>query len=167
LMLALVASVTHAQQPSDPPAHISYVEGDATLDYEGGAEPAVLNLPVLDGDRIRTTSGRVEVTLGDGSAVEIDSNSEVQFLGGTRIRVLAGTVEHRPAVVGSASSQYLPSDLQTYGTDFDQYGSWQFEPSYGAVWYPAVSVGWRPYYYGYWSPMAPYGWTWVGYDRWT
>jgi len=66
----------------------------------------------------------------------------------------------------ATSGQYLPNDLQMYSNDFDRYGSWGFEASYGNVWYPAVSVGWRPYYNGYWSSIHPYGWTWVGYDRW-
>jgi uncharacterized protein DUF6600/FecR-like protein len=66
----------------------------------------------------------------------------------------------------ATSSQYLPNDLRVYSNDFDRYGSWGYDASYGNVWYPAVTVGWRPYYNGYWSSVRPYGWTWVGYDRW-
>src|SRR3954462_1319205 len=67
----------------------------------------------------------------------------------------------------SASAQYLPTDLQMYGGTFEQYGTWQQEAQYGAVWYPAVDPGWRPYYNGYWSSVQPYGWTWIGIDAWT
>lgn len=67
----------------------------------------------------------------------------------------------------AASSQYLPNDLQVYSNDFDRYGSWGYDTSYGNVWYPAVSTGWRPYYNGYWSSIQPYGWTWIGFDRWS
>jgi len=65
-----------------------------------------------------------------------------------------------------ASTQYLPSDLRSYGATFDQNGTWAYESSYGYVWYPTVAVGWRPYYYGYWAPVPHYGWTWIGLDTW-
>jgi hypothetical protein len=68
--------------------------------------------------------------------------------------------------VSGPSSQYLPSDLNAYSSTFDRDGRWENDPSYGSVWYPTVSVGWRPYYNGYWDNVGPYGWTWIGYDRW-
>ena len=64
------------------------------------------------------------------------------------------------------STQYLPSEVQPYAPAFDQYGSWQYNTSYGYVWYPSVAVGWRPYYYGRWVTTRPYGWTWVGVGPW-
>jgi hypothetical protein len=155
-------------QTASPPAHVSMVEGSATIDHDGESEPVVLNMPVLEGDRIRTGSGRVEVLFADGSSISIDPDSDVEFLGDTRVRVSAGAIEHRAAAaVSSSSSPYLPADLQPYSADFDRYGSWQDDASYGSVWYPTVAADWRPYYYGYWAPMRTYGWTWIGYDRWT
>ena len=64
------------------------------------------------------------------------------------------------------STQYLPSEVQPYASTFDQYGSWQYNTSYGYVWYPSVAAGWRPYYYGRWATLRPYGWTWVGVGPW-
>jgi hypothetical protein len=64
------------------------------------------------------------------------------------------------------STQYLPSEVQPYSSAFDQYGNWQYNTSYGYVWYPSVAVGWRPYYHGRWVPYRPYGWTWVGVGPW-
>src|SRR5262245_50342473 len=128
IMLSLAALPAHAQDAGPPPAHISFVEGAATLDHDGESEPIVLNLPILEGDRIRTQNGRVEVMFPDGSAVAIDPYSEVELLAGARIRVLAGAIEHIPAPAPNpyaGSNQYLPSDLQMYGSTFDQYGSWQ------------------------------------------
>lgn len=155
-------------QTAPPPAHISFVEGTATIDHDGESDPAVLNMPVLEGDRIRTANGRVEVLFADGSAVAIDPDSDVEFLGGTRVRVVAGAIEHRAAAAPDpASSPYLPQDLQYYGNEFDRDGTWQYDASYGNVWYPTVAADWRPYYYGYWAPVRTYGWTWIGYDRWT
>jgi len=62
------------------------------------------------------------------------------------------------------STQYLPEEVRPYATSFDEYGSWQYAPAYGYVWYPRVAVGWRPYYHGRWVTLRPYGWTWVGLD---
>ena len=64
------------------------------------------------------------------------------------------------------SAQYLPNEVRPYSASFDRYGSWQHEASYGYVWYPTVSVGWRPYYHGRWATLRPYGWTWIGSDPW-
>src|SRR5581483_7332346 len=66
----------------------------------------------------------------------------------------------------SASAQYLPPDLQMYGGTLDRYGSWAYEASYGNVWYPTVSPGWRPYYDGYFDPLPRFGWTWIGTSVW-
>jgi hypothetical protein len=53
--------------------------------------------------------------------------------------------------------------------DFDEalapYGAWVDEPSYGSVWRPAVSIGWRPYVDGHWVWTA-YGWTWIAPGPW-
>jgi hypothetical protein len=165
----LLSTTAFAQQQAPPPAHVSYVEGSATVEHDGETEPAVLNMPIVDGDRLRTSNGRVEVMFADGSAIEIDPMSEVEFVTSTRVRVLAGAIEHRAAEVNprSTSGQYLPPDLQPYGPDLDQAGQWQYEASYGNVWYPTVAADWRPYYYGYWDPIPTYGPTWIGYDRWS
>jgi hypothetical protein len=64
------------------------------------------------------------------------------------------------------STQYLPDEVRLYASSFDRYGSWRYESSYGYVWYPTVSIGWRPYYNGRWSTLRPYGWTWIGSDPW-
>ncbi len=62
------------------------------------------------------------------------------------------------------SAQYLPNEVRPYAASFDQYGSWQYQSTYGYVWYPRVAVDWRPYYRGRWVTLRPYGWTWVGLD---
>ena len=55
------------------------------------------------------------------------------------------------------SAEYLPEEVQAYATTFNQYGSWQNEPTYGYVWYPRARAGWRPYYYGSWTTLRPVG----------
>jgi hypothetical protein len=155
------------QEQTAAPAHVSIIEGTATIDRGGEVEAVALNMPVVEGDRIRTSAGRMEIVFPDGSAVELEPDSEIEYLGGARIRIYAGTVENRPALVlQSQSAQYLPADSQAYATDFDQNGTWQYDTTSGNVWYPTVSADWRPYYYGYWSSIPAYGWTWIGYNRW-
>src|ERR1700730_16729233 len=150
-----------------PPAHISFVEGTALVAHDGAWETAVINLPLIEGDRIRTTAGRVQVLFPDGAAIDIDPYSEVEFVTATRVRVSAGSIERQePDGADDEPAAYLPQELQVYGDTFGRYGSWQDEAPYGAVWYPRVASTWRPYYHGYWAPMRSYGWTWVGFDAW-
>src|SRR5262249_10341460 len=150
LTLAVCAG---AQDVTAPPAHLSVVEGTVVLERDGQAQPAAINMPVLERDRIRTTNGRAEIMFPDGSAIAIDPDSDVEVLSAMRVRVLAGAIEHRPAQYsrgGSPSARNLPPDLQAYGPELDQSGTWQYEAPYGNVWYPTVAADWRPYYDGYW-----------------
>jgi hypothetical protein len=64
------------------------------------------------------------------------------------------------------SAQYLPETVRPYSATFDRYGSWQYDTSYGYVWYPRVAAGWRPYYNGRWASFPAFGWTWIGTDAW-
>jgi hypothetical protein len=67
---------------------------------------------------------------------------------------------------GAASYRYVPPTLRPYGAVLDAYGSWNYEPAYGYVWFPHVVSGWRPYYHGRWRFYPRFGWTWVGGDVW-
>ncbi len=60
-----------------------------------------------------------------------------------------------------ASRRYLPPTV-IGSEDLGDYGVWQENPQYGAVWYPQnVDPGWAPYHYGHWAWIDPWGWTWV------
>src|SRR6476646_10623127 len=135
----------HAQEPQ-PPAYLTVVTGEATLERAGESEPATANMPFVPGDRLRTGAGRVEIAFPDGTAIEVGEDSEVEAISPTRVRLIAGTMDHiQRAVASSQSATYLPQDLQTYGSTFDQFGSWQYDQPYGYVWYPQVGADWRPY----------------------
>lgn len=261
-----VVPVTAQDFPSDaPPAHIAAADGNATLDRESESLPAAPGIPVIPGDRLRTTQARMEILFPDGTALDVDEYSTVEIQSPTLLRVSEGRIllvvagaaspstaarfhidtpvagadtygpgeyrlsltpgrsglEAELAVIrgsaaltgdlgsmplgagersvaldgvepsyaqafnsarldafdrwaadrrddrrGSRSAQYLPDELRMYGGEFDRDGSWQYENSYGYVWYPAVAQDWRPYYNGYWTPVPTYGWTWIGVDRW-
>ena len=159
----------HAQDT--PPAYLSVVEGVVTLEREGESEPAVRDMPFVPGDRLRTGNGRAEIQFPDGTAIEIGEDSLVEAVTPSRVRLLAGTMDHVQGRTAEASATmsaaYLPADLQTYGDTFDRDGSWQYAEPHGYVWYPKVAADWRPYYYGSWSAVPSYGWTWIGIDRWS
>ncbi len=82
-----------AQPPSDDyatPAHVSVVQGAAVIERNGQAEALTENLPLLEGDRLRTESGRLEAILPDGSVVALDRNSTLDLLAGGLMRLLDG-----------------------------------------------------------------------------
>ena len=66
----------------------------------------------------------------------------------------------------STTRQYVSDDVVGY-QDLDQYGDWQTNDNYGAVWYPTrVAADWAPYRDGHWAYIGPWGWTWVDSSPW-
>ena len=76
----------------DPPAYIATVDGAATLERDGRIETSALNMPLLSGDRLRTTDGRVEVRFADGGRLYLDARTSVDFLSDELIRLIDGRV---------------------------------------------------------------------------
>ncbi len=128
----------------------------------------------------------VELAVLRGSAELVNEDGRTPLRAGERAFAHAGQAPSYAYVFNSAawdafdrwsearrdqrlalSSQYLPDEVRPYAGAFDTYGSWQYQPTYGYVWYPRVSAGWRPYYYGRWTSLRPYGWTWIGADIWS
>ncbi len=70
-----------------------------------------------------------------------------------RVRSLVRRHAARPASASPRST--CPTACSPYSSSFNDYGSWQNEPTYGYVWYPRVAPGWRPYYYGRWASLRP------------
>jgi hypothetical protein len=66
----------------------------------------------------------------------------------------------RQPVVGQ-TQRYVSPEM-TGSSELDQYGRWDQDPDYGAVWVPtAVAADWAPYSHGHWTWVRPWGWTWV------
>ncbi|HKW02391.1 MAG TPA: DUF6600 domain-containing protein [Vicinamibacterales bacterium] len=74
----------------DVPAHFAVVDGAVTLEREGQAQPADVNVALLAGDRVRTERGRAEILFGDGSALDLDNDTSVDFLSDSLIRLRTG-----------------------------------------------------------------------------
>jgi len=104
--LLLTPCALAAQEPvdSDPPAHVSFVDGTAIIERDGKTDTAPTNMPLLAGDRIRTESGRVEILYADGSTLHIDNFTTVDFQSDELVRLLDGrvrlTIAGRPRDVG-------------------------------------------------------------------
>ena len=80
------------QAATDPPAHVSVVDGSAVLERDGRSDTEVLSMPLLAGDRVRTQAGRVEVLFSDGSALHLDEQTTVDFQSDEVVRLLSGRV---------------------------------------------------------------------------
>lgn len=92
--LAVCAGPVRAQgtQEFTAPPHLGFVDGAATLDREDRSEPALSSMPIVAGDRLRTARGRAEVLFADGSALDVDEYSSVEFQAPTLLRVTSGRV---------------------------------------------------------------------------
>jgi len=65
------------------------------------------------------------------------------------------------------ATQYVSPQMVGY-SDLDDYGRWENDATYGAVWYPTLGgdPDWAPYRNGYWTNVSVYGWTWVDAAPW-
>ncbi|HYU26867.1 MAG TPA: FecR family protein, partial [Thermoanaerobaculia bacterium] len=142
-------------------------------------QPGEYKLSVLHSTR----DGEIELAVLRGAAELVNDDGRTPLRAGERAYARANAAPSYAYAFNSAawdsfdrwsetrrdqrlgvSAQYLPDEVRPYAASFDQYGSWQYQPTYGYVWYPRVSVDWRPYYRGRWVTLRPYGWTWVGLD---
>ncbi len=98
-----LAQVDEAGSTLAPPAHISVVDGTVLIEHEGRADAAVVNVPLLVGDRIRTEAGRAEVLFPDGSALQVDQSTSVDLLAPDLLRLLEGRISLVVAGAGDPS----------------------------------------------------------------
>jgi hypothetical protein len=93
--LGSLAVPVHAQEQQTDygaPAHVAFVDGTATLEREGRTETSALNMPLLSGDRLRTTEGRVEVLFEDGSALHLDERTTIDVQSDDLLRLIDGRI---------------------------------------------------------------------------
>lgn len=94
LLLFAAAVPTHSQTETDTQpqtqvsvskvriVRLSEIRGAVQLDRStgNGYEPAILNLPVVEQNRLKTATGVVEVEFEDNSTLRVGPDSEVQFV---------------------------------------------------------------------------------------
>jgi hypothetical protein len=111
------------------------------------------------------------VVYGDSRSIELQRGDRMRFAGTDLADAGGGpvaedgfdrwTAARDAREDASPSARYLPREMPGYAA-LDDYGDWQEEPAYGAVWFPrVVSAGWAPYSVGHWAWIAPWGWTWI------
>ncbi len=64
-----------------PPVRVSYVQGDVMVQrgFDLGFEDVTVNLPLVDGDRVATEQGRVEIDLGRGNYLRLDYGTKIEI----------------------------------------------------------------------------------------
>lgn len=163
-----------------PAREVSY-RVDAPFAWARFSQPGEYRMAILSGER----EAEIELAVLRGAAELSNEDGRTPLRAGERAFSRSNAAPSLAYVFNSASwdafdrwvearhdqrravsTQYLPEPVRPYADSFDRYGSWRQEPSYGYVWYPTVSVGWRPYYNGRWETLRPYGWTWIGSDAW-
>ena len=141
--------------------------------------PGLYRIDVSD-DRMRTSlvvregeatlpapGGMQQVLPGQTASVEGLDNPRIEVRIGMAIDGFdAWSAERDRRYERSRSATYVSRQMVGYA-DLDEYGRWEDDRNYGAVWYPTlVDAGWAPYRDGYWTWVGAYGWTWVDYAPW-
>ena len=80
-VFALIASVSAMADSHVRIVRLSYIEGGVQISHgPGGAyEKAIVNLPITEGAKLKTSDGRAEVEFEDGSTLRIVADSTVEF----------------------------------------------------------------------------------------
>ena len=91
-LILLWTAAAVAAQDFVPPAHVAVVDGLVTIEREAGIEPAAAGVPLIPGDRLRTTSGRAEVMFPDGSVLDIDEDTSIDLQSDLLLRLIAGRI---------------------------------------------------------------------------
>jgi hypothetical protein len=71
---------------------VAIVEGVAMIEHAGVIESTPLNMPIVSGDRLHTTEGRMEVRFADGSALDLDARTVVDTQSDTLLRLMDGRI---------------------------------------------------------------------------
>ena len=139
----------------DRPGNFRVDVGDGTRDTRISVRDGSATVYGEDSAQRTVSAGRSYV-FGDSALARV-SISDLD--GDDAFDAWAASREQR--YVRSDSRQYVSDQVIGY-QDLDQYGDWQSDTDYGAVWYPsAVATDWAPYRSGHWAYIAPWGWSWV------
>ena len=89
--ILLAGPAVRAGRDAQPePAHVASVDGNVMIDRDGQADAADVNVPIVPGDRLRTSVGRVEIMFPDGSVLDVDESSSLELLSPALIRLTGG-----------------------------------------------------------------------------
>jgi hypothetical protein len=150
---------------------ITTPRGTVTISQNG-------NYDIVAGDQndptvVTVLAGAATVT-DPGATVQVQAGQDAVLSGTDQTTAQLGTAEDDSFVTAMLAEQappppaYAPPVVQqmTGVSELGNYGTWNQDPSYGAVWYPQVAAGWAPYHVGHWAYVAPWGYTWVDSEPW-
>ena len=80
-LFAVVASLSAMADSHVRIVRLSYIEGGVQISRGAGQnyEKAIVNLPITEGAKVKTSDGRAEVEFEDGSTVRIVADSTIEF----------------------------------------------------------------------------------------
>ena len=131
---SLLAVSAYAQEFSSPapapaPANLAFVEGAVDVVQDGVASLAEAPVLLIEGDSVRTRSGRGEIVFGDGTVLYLSADSTLDVLGEERLRLSAGRVmlrvsyaAQRPYIIDTPSSPVRFDAEGEYGVIADRAG---------------------------------------------
>ncbi len=99
LCLPLILAAQDEEYDSSSFARLTYVQGNVSVEraQDLGVEEGVINLALVEGDRLNTGDGRAEVNIGRKNYLRLDRGSQVEFSNlprrgdnRTRLHLLAG-----------------------------------------------------------------------------
>ena len=164
--------------PEGTQATVEVDTPNGTILVERPGDIRVDSYPQDDTTVVTVSSGQVEIT-GPNLNTQLNPGQSLRLAGTNPVytqalRLLppdglddfdAGRERDRQQGI-AASAQYVDPGMIGVA-DLGQFGDWNPNPDYGAVWFPhAVPAGWTPYSNGHWAWVAPWGWTWIEAESW-
>ncbi|HXF14481.1 MAG TPA: DUF6600 domain-containing protein [Terriglobales bacterium] len=119
-IFAMVASISAMADSHVRIVRLSYIEGGVQISRgAGGAyEKAIVNLPITEGARIKTSDGRAEVEFEDGSTLRIVADSTVEFPQ-LSLRDSGAKVSEVKVTSGTAYVNFTGTKNDEFSVDFD------------------------------------------------
>jgi hypothetical protein len=150
---------------------ITTPRGAVTINQNGNYDIAAgdANNPTV----VTVLTGEATVT-DPGATVQVQADQAAVLSGTDQTTAQVGPaqrddfINEMMAEIAPPPPAYAPPVVQqmTGVSELGNYGSWNQDPQYGAVWYPSVDAGWTPYREGHWAYVAPWGYTWVESEPW-
>ncbi|MFC3652094.1 DUF6600 domain-containing protein [Dyella humi] len=157
------------------------IDQGATYEIDTPTVALVINQPGTFRVDVGANGNGTTVTAFDGGGIvygensaqrEVFSGRSYQFNDSSLNDMTVSDIQGRDAFdawSNDRDAQYTNANTEQYvspdvvgAQDLNQYGNWQQDDDYGAVWYPTtVAADWAPYSLGHWVWVGPWGWTWV------
>ncbi len=138
---------------------------DGAYDIQAGDQTAPTVVSVFAG---------AAIVAGQGAVLQLAAGQAAYLAGGDQTTASLGQAQPDGFAQGLLAQSaappppYAPPAVSemTGAYQLTQYGDWQQDSDYGAVWYPNVGPDWAPYREGHWANIEPWGWTWVDSAPW-